>query len=189
MFRARSAPPINVVDSAADFAQLYPNTSINLRPNVVTGQSFYLHGTDCATAYAVRACPGGLGLNKAAFILPTCQSKSGSTCLTTAQGTLGRNALRSYAWNQVDLSLHKTFPIHEKIALQFRSDLFNILNHPAFGFAPGASSLNFANAAFGKTTTMLNTGLGGAGAGQTGFSPIYQIGGARSIQVALKVLF
>jgi hypothetical protein len=48
-------------------------------------------------------------------------------------GQVGRNYLRGPGFFQWDLSMMKNFPITEKVKLQFRTDLFNILNHPNFG--------------------------------------------------------
>jgi hypothetical protein len=59
-------------------------------------------------------------------------------------GQVGRNYLRGPGFFQWDLSGMKNFPITEKINLQFRADLFNILNHP-----------NFANPDTGICTAVL----------------------------------
>ena len=176
IFRARSAPPVNIIDSAVNFAQFLPTTQINERPNIVAGQPFFLTGAGCAAAYKVSACPGGRALNKAAFAAP----------VAGVQGTLGRNVLRGFNFNELDMTLRRQFPIHESIALQFRADVFNVLNHPSFALT--GTSLNFANAAFGTSASMLNNGLFSSG-GLAGFNPLYQIGGPRSIQLSLKLVF
>jgi hypothetical protein len=69
-------------------------------------------------------------------------------------------------------------------------DDFNVSNHPMFG-APGFNQpdteLGFAG--FGKVspqTTNLALGGGGAAGGQ---SPLYALGGPRSAQFTLKLLF
>ena len=55
-----------------------------------------------------------------------------------------------------------------------------ILNHPNF-----ASPTNML---VGRSTQTLASGLGSGGA-NGGFNPLYQIGGPRSIQLALKLQF
>jgi hypothetical protein len=176
IFRARTSPPLNIINSAVNFTQFLPNTTINERVNVVAGQPFYLHGADCAAAYKVAGCPGGLGLNKAAFAAPT----------AGVQGTLSRNALRGLGWHELDMTLRRGFPIHESVALQFRADIFNLSNTPAFSLT--GNSLNFANATFGLSSSMLNNGLFASGT-VPAFNPLYQIGGPRSIQLSLKLVF
>jgi hypothetical protein len=61
---------------------------------------------------------------------------------------------------------------------------FNIFNHPNFG-----SPINtLSSPLFGHSTQMLASFLGSGGA-NGGFNPLYQIGGPRSIQLALKLQF
>ena len=61
---------------------------------------------------------------------------------------------------------------------------FNIFNHPNFG-----SPTNYLSSPlFGQSTQTLASGLGSGGA-NGGFNPLYQIGGPRSIQRALKLQF
>ncbi len=197
IFRARSAPPINIIDGNAYFSALYPNIKVNTRPDL-TRAPIYLYGTQCTAAYG-SPCPGGWALNPdsktslaagipAAFIRPQASCPATGICQTPTQGDLGRNALRGYGWNEMDFTLRREFPIHEKIKLQFRSDFFNLFNHPAFAYAPGATSLNVANAAFGRTITLLDNALASSG-GVPAFNPLYQIGGPRSIQLSLKLVF
>jgi hypothetical protein len=62
--------------------------------------------------------------------------------------------------------------------LQFRAEAFNIPNHPNFGYIQPA----YGNIQFGEATQMINQSLGN-------LSPLYQQGGPRSLQFALKILF
>ncbi len=106
------------------------------------------------------------------------------------QGDLGRNALRGFgAWEE-DLAIRREFPIHEQVKLQFRAELFNIFNHPNFG-DPGTQA-NLGNVLntplFGLSTTTLAQSLN-AGGGSGTFAALYQMGGPRSIQFALKLIF
>lgn len=101
------------------------------------------------------------------------------------QGDLGRNALRAFGAFQWDFAVHRDFPIRESVKLQFRAEMFNVLNHPNFGPPDG----NLADPQFGLSTQMLGQSLGGQNVGQGGLSSLYQIGGPRSVQLALKILF
>ena len=48
-------------------------------------------------------------------------------------GNAGRDAFRAPGFEQWDLAANKSFRIREGIALQFRSEFFNVLNHTNFG--------------------------------------------------------
>jgi hypothetical protein len=62
--------------------------------------------------------------------------------------------------------------------------MFNIFNHPNFG-----SPINYLSSPlFGQSTQTLNRYLGSGGQ-SGGLNPLYQIGGPRSIQLALKLQF
>jgi len=119
--------------------------------------------------------PGGKVINAAAFIVPT----------TTLQGNLGRNALRGFGATQIDLTLRRQFRLTERFSLQARGDFFNIFNHPNFG-----NPVNYLSntAQFGQATQTLASYLGSGGQ-SGGLNPLYQIGGPRSIQLALKLQF
>jgi hypothetical protein len=47
-------------------------------------------------------------------------------------GDAGRNTLIGPDVNDLDVSLRKTFPIHESQNIEFRGEFFNALNHPSF---------------------------------------------------------
>ena len=158
---ARTAPPVNIV-GATFFAA---GTELSPRPNVVPGVPLELSGPQF---------PGGRIFNKAAFTAPP----SGQ------QGNFGRNVLRGFGAAQVDVALQRQFQLTEKLRLRFRSEFFNIFNHPNFG-----NPMNtLTSPLFGRSTQSLANGLGSGGS-NGGFSPLYQIGGPRSIQLAAKLQF
>jgi hypothetical protein len=158
---ARSAPPVNVV-GATFFAA---GTALASRPNLNPGLPLELHGGQY---------PGGKILNRAAFTaVPAGQ-----------QGNFGRNVLRGFAAAQLDVALQRQFHVTEKVGLRFRSEFFNLFNHPNFG-----NPINvLTSPLFGRSTQMLANSLGSGGA-SGGLNPLYQVGGPRSIQLALKLQF
>jgi hypothetical protein len=81
-------------------------------------------------------------------------------------GNVGRNTMYGPPMKDLDFSAFKDFQLREHIALQFRAEVFNILNHPNFGM-PG-NSLGASN--FGVISSTGN------------YLP-------RNIQLALKLLF
>jgi hypothetical protein len=166
---ARTAPPVDV--------GLFRDLGFGLqdyRPDVVPGVAQYIRDP---------AAPGGSKLNAAAFSVPP----------VPRQGTLGRNALRAFPLFQQDFSIRRSFRIHENLALQARFEAFNIFNHPnfappqsLFGFVSGG--VFFPQSNFGISQSMFATGAAQIGSG-AGFNPLYQVGGPRSLQVAVKLEF
>lgn len=176
VIQVRSAPPVNVYYST--FTELLSGASTFIRPNLIQNQPLYLYGGQY---------PGGKAVNVAAFSPPPTDPSTG---LPIEQGNLGRNTLRGFGIAQWDLAVHRDFPIRDSIKLQFRAEMFNVLNHP--NFAPPVGDLQspqFLNPQFGLSTQMLGQYLGGGNVGGGGFDPLYQIGGPRSIEFALKVIF
>ncbi len=155
-----------------------------IRPDLVAGQPFYLYDAQCAQVFgpvsqggngalqAGQVCPGGIGLNPAAF-------DSTTPVADNRQGTLGRNAIPGFGLTQVDISIGRKFAITERLNLQFRADAFNLLNHPNFANPTGDMS-GSPSALLSQET--LNTGLGG-------LNPIFQQGGPRSLQLSLRFAF
>ena len=77
---------------------------------------------------------------------------------------------------------HDSIPGENGVGLRFRAESFNIFNNPNFG-----SPINYLSSPqFGQATQMLNNYLGSGGQ-SGGLNPLYQIGGPRSIQLALKL--
>jgi hypothetical protein len=172
---ARSAPPVDVLDG--NFDVFNSGVSAAIRPDVVLGQPLYLYGSQF---------PGGKEFNANAFADPPVDP---NTLNPLRQGTLGRNALRGFGATQWDFAVHRDFHLRESLKLQFRAEMFNVVNHPNFG-PPGNY---FGEGGFGLSTQTLNQSLNGGSNGSNlgggGFDPLYQIGGPRSIQLALKLSF
>lgn len=154
---ARTGFPFNavVIGTSPD-----PSGYVLTRPDLVPGQSFWT---------AVRGAPGGKILNSAAFSVPS----------SPRQGTEGRNDIPGFALTQVDLSIERTFPIRDRLRLRFRTDAFNVLNHPNFTNPGGAFQFGPSGL---QSQSMLNQGLGG-------LNPLFQEGGPRSLQLSLKLDF
>lgn len=158
---ARSAVPVNVFGPVSFAA----GTALRYRPNVNAGVPLELFGTQY---------PGGKIFNRPAF----------SAAPTGQQGDFGRNVLRGFGAWQVDLAAQRRFRVTEKVGLVFRSEFFNILNHPNFGSPSG----DLSSPMFGRSTQTLANSLGSGGA-SGGFNPLYQIGGPRSIQLVARLQF
>jgi hypothetical protein len=63
-------------------------------------------------------------LNPDAFTFPASAMTTNPS--DTENGNVARNSLRGYGQWQADFSLRREFPIHDRVKLQFRGDLFNI---------------------------------------------------------------
>jgi hypothetical protein len=55
-----------------------------------------------------------------------------------AYGTAGRGIVRGPGINNWDLAVFKNFRLSERMKIQFRTELFNVLNHPQY-LNPGTS--------------------------------------------------
>jgi Carboxypeptidase regulatory-like domain/TonB dependent receptor-like, beta-barrel len=158
---ARSAPPVDVMGTSFSAA----GVSLNARPNLNPGVALELFGSQY---------PGGKIFNSAAF----------TPAPVGQQGNFGRNVLRGFGAWQADVALQRLFPVTERMRVNFRGEFFNIFNHPNFG-----SPVNLLTSQlFGHSTQTLANSLGSGGA-NGGLNPLYQIGGPRSIQFALKLQF
>jgi hypothetical protein len=168
IFSARSATPVNVF-TGRDVLGIGVFATQASRPDLVLGAPLYIDDPKVA---------GGRRINRDAFTIPTGR-----------QGTLGRNALRGFSVYQLDFGVRRMFSFTERFNMQFRAEFFNIFNHPNFGDPQGSLLAGGApNALFGQSTQMLGRSLG-TGTSGGGLSPLYQIGGPRSIQLALKLQF
>ena len=163
IFRARTATPVNVF-TRTDV--LGDGLIVELqRPDLITGVPLYIDD---------RMVGGGRRINQAAFRTPPAGQ----------QGSLGQNALRGFGVAQLDVALRRQIDLSERLRLQLRAECFNVFNHPNFGNPVG----DLSSAQFGQSTRTLARSLGTGGI-NGGLAPIYQLGGARALQLAAKLLF
>jgi hypothetical protein len=173
VINARSARPLSVVygvPTVYGFAYL--------RPDLRAGAALYLDDAGAA---------GGRRLNPAAFEIPANQR----------QGTLGRNSLRGFPLSQLDFALRRQFDFTERVSLQFKAEVFNLLNHPNFedpattdtslGSRLSMAGPFLPNTTFGESASMLGRSL--SGGASSSFSSFYQTGGPRTFQFSLKLQF
>lgn len=170
IFQVRSGLPVNAQLVSGFFG-------IPIRPDSVPGQTVLLQN---------RHWPDS-SYNVSAFAVePNYDGSWG-----TVTETVGRNSLRGPGFFQWDFSLMKDFRIREKATLQFRADMFNILNRPNFGQPDGGicTAVTPATATSSAVCTV-NPNFGRVGqtiADQQGSQ--IGTGTARQVQFALKVLF
>ncbi len=122
--------------------------------------------------HPVPPCTPGPG------ILPSNSQVVANPALAT-YGTLPRNFLRGPGYINFDLELSKTTSITERVKLEFRTEFFNIFNHPNFQSpgGDGTSGVNINSSQFGQ---ILSTGVGSG----TSYDPQPRI-----IQLALRLSF
>jgi hypothetical protein len=162
IFRARTGFPVTVLTSDHYMGLNFANV---FRPDLVYGQPVWI---------ANPVAPAGRELNPAAFAPRS----------PGVQGSLGRNAISGFGMAQLDLALRREFPWGDRHSLQFRVEAFNALNRAAF-----ADPVTFLNSPlFGQSVSMLNMMLG-TGSPGSGLAPMFQVGGARSVQLAIRVTF
>jgi hypothetical protein len=148
---ARSGLPINVTVSRNSSAMLDGNAG-NQRPDLITGVPLTPLGGQTINEW----------LNPAAFTVPA----------RFTWGDLSRYIGRGpHEW-EVELALSKSTPINDRFTLNFRAEAFNLLNHPNYG----TPVTKFSSGAFGRITSILNTGPTGTG-------------GTRKIEFMLRLEF
>jgi len=190
LFRYQSAAPLNPTVGGEFFLNGLQYTSI--QANVIPGVPLYLSDV---------TAPGGRVLNNTRYTVADNARLAAAGCLWVArpagdsttpigdargalctpasgQGNFPRNGLRGFAASQLDLAVRREFSIGDRVKLQLRAELFNLLNHPNFA----GVTMDLSSGSFGKATQTLNAAVGGLNA-------LYQMGGPRSGQLSVKLLF
>jgi Carboxypeptidase regulatory-like domain/TonB-dependent Receptor Plug Domain/TonB dependent receptor len=117
------------------------------RPDIVPGQPFTLPNWHPSTGY----------LNPNAFASPAAAS---------GFGNLGRDQIFGPGFKNVDFSVSKNFALWESAKLQFRTEFFNVFNHPNFSLPNGFITPSVGPAGTVTATPDVaqgNPGLGGGG--------------------------
>ena len=168
---AMSGRPLDIVAGNV----FHPDGSLDTgRPDLILGVPLWIKDP---------TVPRGQRLNPAAFAYPPPDPTwPGFDNFFARQGTLGRNVVRLPGVYQVNASISRRFALSERLSLQLAADAFNLFNHPTFSdydyfFYPGTTSL-------GVPYSTLDSSLGTGGA-----SPLYQLGGPRSMQFSARLRF
>lgn len=169
-----------------------PGISLTVRPDLlhpVTGtgnpSQYFSNAAVCQNfngtpSGGAPAIPNCAGTPNAAFAIPCTFSnvptKAGGNVYPVIAGSchpgsLGRDAIIGPNFLNTDFSVTKNTKITEKLNLQFRSEMFDVFNHPNFG------------------NPVLTTTSGSFGTIQATRFPTGDFGSSRQIQFALKLLF
>ena len=169
-----------------------PGISLTVRPDLLqhvsgTGSpaQYFSNAVVCepfngAPSGGAPAIPNCATTPNAAFAIPctfnsTPTAPGGSTYAvipgTCHPGTLGRDAITGPGFLNTDFSVTKNTKITERFNLQFRSEMFDLLNHRNFG----NPVLTATSGSFGKI--------------QSTRFPTGDFGSSRQMQFALKLIF
>ncbi len=156
MALARTGFPVNVLMPSSYIAP--DGASGTERPDLVPGVSLTPPGGRTTTKW----------INPAAFAAPAGEF-----------GTAPRDLARGPGTWQIDMSADKTFLLGERARLEFRSEFYNIFNHPQPG-QPQATFNPSNTTGFGSIINTVNT-----------VSPVTPVGSGtpREMQFALRVEF
>jgi len=182
----------NFFGNPADFktTKAFINTNPDPDTGAFTGGIPYFAGTTNSTCLAKATGIGELAV--ASLTNLGCYANGNSVLIPAAFGGAGNtspNMFRGLPYYNVDLSVTKVFKYKERLSAQFRAEFFNIFNHPnisnPFGGPGGDNTFTDPTAA--------------AGGGSFGFraltpdvlssNPVLGSGGARAMQLGLKILF
>jgi hypothetical protein len=164
-----------VARTAFPFEPIGPAETDSVTGEVYFGELNY----NGKTPYVYKAgIPGGRQIDPTIFSV---------TAAALGVGNAPRNFLRGFGENQANIAIQRSFPLYERLQLQFRAEAFNIVNHPNFGSINTTCGVTTAGSTctsplMGQATNTLSVGLGG-------LSSMYQQGGPRSLQFMLKLQF
>jgi hypothetical protein len=182
--QAQTGNPINPSGAITQ-----PGSTLTLRPDLLHSVSttgnpsqYFANPVVCehynGAPTAKLSLPDCAATPNAAFAVPctfnATPSPNGSHAVVPGSchpGNLGRDAITGPNFLNTDFSVTKNTKISEKFNLQFRSEMFDVFNHPNFG------------------NPVLSITSGSFGAIQSTRFPTGDFGSARQIQFALKLLF
>jgi hypothetical protein len=171
VFRVQTGQPVNIYanNNAGGTGSASPYLLFN---------PFRTGGTPTSTAgvCATKTHTLATWFNPCAFANPT---PATSTTDLASYGPPGRPTLAGPGYNRTDLSAFKSFGIYRETNVQFRADIFNLWNTPAYG-----QPANTTGGSFGQIASERFGSTGGQYSATAGESP-----DARVVQFALKYIF
>lgn len=154
----QSGAPYTPVDSAGGTAYAFSS------PNLAT--PVFATGFSCGNASTRGSVEARLAhfANPSAFVVdPHVLLSNGTMSDATGLGNVSRNCLIGPPQKNVDFTLGKTFKLTERQSIRFRTDFFNLFNHPSFA-NPGSADVETVNPAnpqgagpFAQITSVVGT--------------------------------
>ncbi len=148
----------------------------------------YGNAEPVATAQAMWGKCTAVAPSLANLAADGCYLRGNSVMAPPANGTfptMSRNMFRDSGYKDWDLSVYKDWKFKERYTAQFRAEFFNVLNHPNFANPYGGAN-GYAN---NDPSTGFGMGCGCATPDQAAQNPVLGSGGARDLQLGLKLLF
>jgi len=149
----QSGQPYNFIDYSGAVASVYNSTTVNISDPIIgftpgvplsqiklqgtTGINVNNYLVDTSKLYIPTVAPGTFGV-------PACATVNGSQVCDTYESSFssaGRNVFRAPFQSRFDVALAKNTQITERVQMQLRFDVFNVLNHPDFDAPNGNNSL------------------------------------------------
>jgi hypothetical protein len=140
-----------------------------------------------AACLSAATTPGAMNTLNSVGCYASANGKS--ALIPPALGTIGnsgRNVFRDLGFRNWDVSVIKETKIKERLTAQFRAEFFNVLNHANFTDPNGPANAGFNDPSTGQTG---NFGCGCNTPDQAAPNPVLGTGGARSIQLGLKLIW
>ncbi len=131
--------------------------------------------SSCLAAANTPALLDALTQNTGCFV------QNGTVLYPNAVGTfgnMGRNIFRGPGFADWDGSVGKVWRVSEKVRLQFRGEVFNVLNHPIFSVGSIRKNLGSTRLGYARGTPDVWAS-----------NPVIGSGGSRHIQLGLKLIF
>jgi hypothetical protein len=129
----------------------------------------------------LRAAHGDSGLLASLNANGGCFAMNGTILYPNAPGTYGnmsRNMFQGFGFHDWDASVGKTWRLTERFRLQFRGEVFNLLNHPLY--STGSIKKNLFSTTLGAVRGTPDVWAS---------NPVIGSGGSRHIQLGLKVIW
>ena len=148
--------------------------------------------TKCTAADNAHFSGQQLQLALASLANVGCYAVGNSVLVPSAYGSLGptlRNVFRDQGFKNWDLSITKEFKFRERFGAQFRAEVFNVLNHPWFANPYGGPGGPGSGGPTDPSTGPGSFGFTGATPDTQASNPVLGSGGARAMQLGLKLTF
>jgi hypothetical protein len=169
----RSGYPFSII---AGTSAAFPDDVANLRPNVVPGVNPILPNWKAGCDNPVtQTCPF---INALAYFTPP-------TSLSVGNATRVEDAVRMPHVHYYNMAILKEFPLHERVKLAFRAELYGALNHISF-----ATNQNDFTVYTGLNYVGTATPVATANNIVSSFASLNSnLKGQRTIQLGLKLYF